>query len=260
MRRTSSGAAWVAASYLAAACSGIRLADVKAPRPVPANECLVIGFLGGRDRWDDDTKGVRQVALELRRLGFFAETFENQSRDVARDLVREALDSNSNGHLDERETRRARLVVYGQSFGGAAVIKFAKELDELGVPLELTIQIDSVGQDDGLVPANVRHAANLFQNDGWFIRGENPLRAVDHPETRILGNWRFDYSEPPGSEISLAGVPWWKLAFRIPHARMDRDPRVWSFVRRLIPAACTGASFEGIAPTSSPSSCCRRTP
>jgi hypothetical protein len=140
------------------------------------------------------------------------------------------------------------------------VVKFARELHALGVPLELTIQIDSVGREDGLVPGNVRHAANLFQSDGWFIRGENPVRAVDAAETRVIGNWRFDYSEPPGSEISLADVPWWKLAFRIPHARMDRDRRVWSQVQRLIEAACTGGSLEGIEPTSSPSSCCTRTP
>lgn len=260
MRRRSWSTA-VAAAYLTSACSGIRLADVGTPRPIPADRCLVIGFLGGRDRWDDETKGVRQIALELRRRGFFAETFENRSRDVAAGLVVEALDSDRDGRLDRTEARRARLVVYGQSFGGAAVVKFARELEELGVPLELTIQIDSVGRDDGLVPRNVRHAANLFQADGWFIRGEHPVQAVEGGETGILGNWRFHYSVPPGSEISLGDVPWWKLAFRIPHARMDRDPRVWSLVRRLAEAACTRKSLEGIEPTSpSPSSCCRRTP
>ena len=121
MRRRSWGAA-AAAACLAAACSGIRLADVETPRPIPANECLVIGFLGGRDRWDDDTKGVRQIALELRHRGFFAETFGNKSRDVARDLVMEALDLDGNDRLDEREAQGVRLVVYGQSFGGAAVV------------------------------------------------------------------------------------------------------------------------------------------
>ncbi|MGH9337646.1 MAG: hypothetical protein ACRD21_28175, partial [Vicinamibacteria bacterium] len=184
---------------------------MQTPRPIPRGACLVIGFLGGRDAWDDETKGVRRLALDLRRTGIFAETFENRRRQVAVELAREALDGEGNAR---------RLVVYGQSFGGAAVVKFARELQ---APIDLTIQIDSVGKDDGVLPGNVRSAANLYQANGWFIEGEHPIVASDPAKTRILGNWRFDYSKPPGSDISLADVPWWKLAFRIPHARMDRD-------------------------------------
>jgi len=219
---------------LASACSGIRMEDIQTPRPLPDRSCLVVGFLGGRDAWDDETKGVRKLALELHRLGFFAETFENRSREVALELVRQA--------------GSGRLVLYGQSFGGAAVVSFARELEELAIPVDLTVQIDSVGRDDGTLPANVRNAANLYQTDGWFLDGENPIRASDPSRTRILGNWRFDYSRPPGSEISLADVPWWKLAFRIPHAKMDRDPEVWDLTRRLLEAACAGAEVGGIKP------------
>ena len=217
------------ALLVASGCGGIRIEDVQTPRTIPEDSCLVVGFLGGRDAWDDETKGVRQVALELRRRGFFAETFENRSRDVALELVRQA--------------RTDRIVLYGQSFGGAAVVRFARDLEELAIPVELTLQIDSVGREDSALPPNVRNAANLFQTDGWFLDGEHPIRASDPSRTRILGNWRFDYSRPPGSEISLADVPWWKLAFRIPHARMDRDPEVWRFSRRLIEAACTGGDI-----------------
>jgi hypothetical protein len=220
---------------LSSGCSGIRMEDIQAVRPLPEGSCLVVGFLGGRDRWDDETKGVRQVALELRRLGFFAETFENRSLDVALELVRLA--------------RTRRLVLYGQSYGGAAVARFARELEELAVGVELTVQIDSVGRNDGVIPPNVRNAANLYQTDGWFLDGEHPIRASEPSRTRVLGNWRFDYSRPPGSEIPIEDVPWWKLAFRIPHAKMDRDPEVWGFTRRLLEAACVGAELDGINPT-----------
>ncbi len=223
------------AILIASGCAGIRVEDVTTPTPLPEGSCLVVGFLGGRDAWDDETKGVRQLALELRRRGFFAETFENRSRDIALELVRQA--------------RAIRLVLYGQSFGGAAVAHFARELEELAISVELTVQIDSVGRDDGSVPPNVRNAANLYQTDGWFLDGEHPIRASDPTRTRILGNWPFDYSRPPGSEISLEAVPWWKLAFRIPHARMDRDAAVWDLARHLLEAACTGAELDGIGPT-----------
>jgi pimeloyl-ACP methyl ester carboxylesterase len=222
---------------VASGCAGIRVEDIQTPRPIPEGSCLVVGFLGGRDAWDDETKGVRQLALDLRSRGFFAETFENRSRVVALDLVRDAL-----AH---------KLVLYGQSFGGAAVAHFARDLEKLAVPVSLTIQIDSVGRKDGTLPPNVRNAANLFQTDGWFLDGEHPIRPSDPSSTRILGNWRFDYSRPPGREISLADVPWWKLAFRIPHTRMDRDPAVWSLARRLIETACAGGEMEGIGPTRS---------
>jgi len=243
------------ALVLASGCGGgIQIVDVEIPRPVPESSCLVIGFLGGRDAWDDSSKGVRRLAVKLRSEGLLAETFENRRRSVALEVVRDALDRNGDGAIDAQEAgtvqnrqngQNVRLVVYGQSFGGAAVVKFAHQLNELGVPIELTVQVDSVGRDDALIPPNVRSAANLYQTDGWFLDGEHPIRAEDPEATRILGNWRFDYSEPPGSEISLDGVPWWKLAFRIPHARMDRDPEVWARVEKLILSACDPAGLDG---------------
>lgn len=228
---------------LAVRCGhGIRIGEVEIPRPVPRDSCLILGFVGGRVAWDDESQGVRRLALGLRSEGFSVQTFENRRRDVALELVRQALDRNGDGVLGTREARSTRLVVYGQSFGGAAVVKFARQLDEVGVPIELTVQVDSVGRNDAEIPPNVRSAANLYQTDGWFLDGEHPIRAEDPEATEILGNWRFDYSEPPGSEISLSSVPFWKLAFRIPHARMDRDPRVWTKVKELIVRACDPSS------------------
>jgi hypothetical protein len=215
------------------ACGGIRLQDVVSRPPLPDGACVVVGFLGGRDRWNDESKGVRRLALDLRdhEKNVFAETFENRRRDVAEEFVRQTF--------GER-TSRLRLVVYGQSFGGAAVTKLARSLASRSIPVALTVQIDSVGKDDGRVPSNVRFALNLYQSDGWFIRGEAPLKAEDPEKTVILENRRFHYHEPPGSEIEIDDVPWWKLVFRIPHTRMDRDARVWDLAARAIRAACAG--------------------
>ena len=47
------------------------------------------------------------------------------------------------------------LVMYGQSFGGAAVVKLARQLQAMSLPVLLTIQIDSVGRDDSVIPQNV---------------------------------------------------------------------------------------------------------
>jgi hypothetical protein len=215
--------------------------DLATPAPMAERDILVIGFLGGRDRWDDDTKGVRQLALKLRAMkleGVHVETVENARRRVALDLVRRALDRNGDGALDDDERGAARVILYGQSFGGAAVVKLARELDALGVPVLLTVQIDSVGRGDGVIPPNVRRAANLYQDNGWLIRGEAPIRAEDPARTEILGNFRFDYDE---RQISLEGVPWYKSLARAAHTKMDRDPEVWAQVEKLLLDAITAA-------------------
>ncbi len=211
------------------------LQDIVTPQPAPEDACLVVGFLGGRERWDDADKSVRKVALRLRSPegSVFAETFENQRREIAESFVMAASP--------------ARLVIYGQSFGGAAVLKFARTLEAHGIPILLTIQVDSVGRGDAAVPRNVAYAANLYQSDGWFIRGEQPIHAVDPDSTTILGNWRFRYNEAPGSEVSLEGVPIWKRLFRIPHAKMGRDDAVWTGVERLIRAACGRENLRIVA-------------
>ena len=220
------------AAYVVA--RGQQYSEVATQTPLPPGDTLVIGFLGGRDSWDDDRRSVRKLALKLRELklpGVHVETFENTKRDLALRLVREAFDRNRNGQLDEDERSSARLLIYGQSFGGAAVVKFARQLERLGVPVQLTVQIDSVGRGDGLIPANVRRAANLYQDDGWIIRGEQPIRAADPERTEILGNFEFDYQ---GDKIDISHVPFWKKAFRSDHTRMEHDPAVWNRVEQLL--------------------------
>jgi hypothetical protein len=222
-----------------AGCGGVEIQDLVSKPPLPDGSCVVVGFLGGRDRWNDEDKGVGRLALRLRdsERNIFVETFENRRRNVAEEFVLQALG-------DERAQRP--LVVYGQSFGGAAVLKFARSLERLSIPIALTVQVDSVGRGDGLVPTNVRFALNLYQSDGWFIRGEQPIRSEDPGETVILGNRQFHYDRPPGSEIDVADVPWWKLDFRIPHARMDRDEQVWDLAGNAIRAACAGEDLVAV--------------
>lgn len=234
-----------AAIVLAAACGGVRLIDLATPRPVPPGTCLVVGFLGGLDAWDDDSKGVRRLALALRSPGrVYAETFENRRAGLAVEFVRRALDANGDGAVDPSEAGRARLVVYGQSLGGGAAVAFAQQLLAEGVPIELLVLVDSVGRGDGEVPPNVRRAANLFQDEGLFVAGEHPVTARDPRATRILGEWEFEYDRPPGSAIRIDDLPWHKVAFRVAHARMDRDPRVWATAEGLIQTACEGGPDE----------------
>lgn len=215
-------------------CSPQRYHDFTIRTPMPENHFLILGFQGGRESWDDKRPGVARLAEKLRSLGrsdLYVEVVENQRRDIALQLVKSALDSDQNGQLSEGERRTPRVVLYGMSFGGAAVIKMARQLQQIGIPVLLTVQVDSVGRNDAVVPANVRCAANLYQRNGKIIRGEPMIVAESPHQTVILGNFQYDYRE---KQIDTSAVPWHKKIFREDHARMDRDPDVWQRVEELI--------------------------
>ena len=121
---------------------GQRYQDFTTPTPLKEGDVLIVGFMGGRESWDNGRRGVRKLALKLRAMnlpGVHVETVENKKRRLALELIRNAFDRDRDGRLDERERPAARLVVYGQSFGGAAVVKLARQLKELGVPVLLTV-------------------------------------------------------------------------------------------------------------------------
>ena len=204
------------------------------PTPLRDQETLILGFMGGRDSWQNTEVGVGRMAQRMRdhRVpGLHVETVENRKRDLAVRLVRESLDLDGDGRLQKAESSNARIIIYGQSFGGAAVVKFARQLHALRIPVLLTVQVDSVGLNDSEIPPNVMRAANLYQDNGWLIRGEAPIRARNPERTEILGNFRFDYD---GSNIDLSHLPWYKTIGRVAHARMARDPGVWRKVEELI--------------------------
>ncbi len=202
--------------------------------PLNDGHILVLGFMGGREPWDNDQRNVRKLALKLRALNLphiHIETVENKKRDLAVQLIHNAFDRNRDGRLDEQECATTRLIIYGQSFGGAAVVKLAHQLKQLGIPILLTVQVDSVGRGDNIIPANVSRAANLFQSNGIFIKGEKAIRAEDTSKTAILTNYQFDYRN---KKIDLSEVSWTKKIFRVAHTKMEYDPEVWAKVEELI--------------------------
>ncbi len=226
---------------------GQRYQTFSTPTPLLPGETLVIGIHGGRNRWDDARRSIRRVALQLRNRnlpGVHVETVENNRRSIALELVRNAFDRNRDGKLDPGEAASARVVLYGQSLGGAAVVKLARELKALGVPVLLTVQIDSVGFNDSHLPDNVRAAANLYEDSGWLIHGEPKIRADDPSRTAVLGNIRFNYRM---KQIDLSDLPWYRKAFRVDHIRVEHDPDVWAKVEELLLAELHKPAFSLLA-------------
>lgn len=204
------------------------------PAAATQQQVLVLGFMGGRDRHDDERVGVGRFATKLREMGLpcvRVATIENTRREQALKMVLRALDRNGDGQIDSHERESTRLILYGQSFGGAAVVKFARQLKAAGIRVLLTVQVDAVGVDDQLIPSNVAEAASLFQRNGIFIHGPKRITAENPRTTEILGNFRFDYRNNP---IDISDLAWYKKILREDHSRMDRDPAVWNKVQDLI--------------------------
>jgi len=201
---------------------------VASPRPY-----LVLGFVGGIVKHDDPIRSEYKVAEHIRAdytSGIHVETFENRRREDAHKLLIQMLDADHDGILSDEEKRDARIILYGHSWGGAAVVKLARELDGEGVPVLLTVQVDSVGQHDDIIPTNVMRAANFYQPSG-FIHGQSKIRAADASRTEILGNFRFDYK---GKSPGCSEFPWYERVFLKTHTKIACDPHVWSQVEALI--------------------------
>jgi len=215
-----------------------RLADLAVPTPIPPGSTLVIGFLGGYERWNDEHRSVRRLVLKLRsRDGIFAESISNRNQRVALDLIHRALDTNGDGKLDAAERVRARVILFGQSWGGGATLNIARELDRLEVPVLLTVQVDSVGMRDQIVPANVRAAVNFYQHDPFTIVGRSEIRAADSSRTAILGNFQETYmwrAVDPADAANSSNSSWTRSTFGGSHARMELDPAIWNRVERYI--------------------------
>ena len=217
--------------------------------PLKSDQTLVLGFLGGIERWDDESRGVRQLAMKLEAMNLpkvHVETFENGERDLAIKFIQNALDYNQNGFLEDWERDSARLILYGHSLGGAAVVKVADDLKKMGVPVLLTVQIDSVGllYDDHIIPSNVKHAANLFQNDGWILQGEDKIEPENPNKTRVIANIKFDYRN---KNVDISSLSWERKLFSIPHVKMEADPEVWAMVKKMILSEIVNGSPQILA-------------
>jgi hypothetical protein len=208
----------------------------------PKPPVIVIGFVGGFISHDNLIHGGVQLAARLRRdypSGVYVKVFENRRGEAAHGEILRLLDVNHDGKLSDEEKQNARIIIYGYSWGGSEAVTLARKLQRNGIPVLLTIQVDSVekfGENDALIPPNVAQAANFYQPNG-IIHGRPQIRAADPSRTQIIGNYRFDYNSNP---VHCAGYPWFAIAFEYSHIEIECDPsvlnRVESLIRSKLPA------------------------
>jgi pimeloyl-ACP methyl ester carboxylesterase len=212
---------------------------------------ILVGFAGGFVRHNNPHHGPVQLAQRLRREappGTYVEVFENRRRKRAYKTVLRLLDSNHDGNLSDDEKTQARVILFGHSWGASAVVLLARELNHVGVPVLLTVQVDSVAkpwQRDEVIPDNVTAAVNFYQAHG-LIHGRSQIKAEDESKTQILGNYRFDYREHP---VKCEGTSWFDRTFTPGHMQSQCDPQIWNrvdnLVRERIEPSSSVASIQG---------------
>jgi hypothetical protein len=210
-------------------------AEPAQPKTAPV---IVIGFVGGFVKHDNAVHSEVQLAARLQQdyhSGVQVEVFENHRREEAHQQILKSLDINKDGSLSAEEKQQARIIIYGHSWGASETVTLARELEKDGIPVLLTIQVDSISkshQNDWTIPANVSQAANFYQADG-LLRGRPEIRPADRTHTQIIGNFRFDYKVLP---VSCPLYPWFDLIFMKSHVEIECDSRVWNQIESLIRA------------------------
>ncbi len=191
-----------------------------------ATSNIVIGFVGGFVSHDNPHHGPVQLAQRIRQTvpkGTYVRVFENRHRRSAYDVILNLLDTDRDGILSPEEKAQARIVLFGHSWGAAAAVLLARDLGREGVPVLLTVQVDSVVkpfQNDSIIPDNVVEAINFFQTQG-IIHGRRQITAADPSRTADPGKLPHGLQENPSRVPAslLVGAnphPW-------PHAERMRS-------------------------------------
>jgi hypothetical protein len=241
-------------AFLSATCIGLATlarddsaASTSVDKEGANSPVIVVGFVGGFVAHDNAVHSPVQIAAHLRNAhasGVYVEVFENRRREKAHQEILKLLDTNKDGKLSDEEKKKARVIIYGMSWGGSETVSLAKELEQEQIPVLLTVQVDSVakiGQKDEIIPGNVSEAANFYQTDG-LLHGQTKIRAADEKHTRILGNFKFEYKT---KEINCDKYPWYDRFFTKYHTEIECDSAVWSQVESLIVSKLPQAADAG---------------
>ncbi len=169
---------------------------------------MVIGFVGGFVKHDARAHSTVQVVEHLRneyREGVYVQSFANRHRGQAYKEIVRRLDGDNDGTLSAEEKHKARIVIFGHSWGASETVTLARKLERDGIPVLLTIQVDSVakiGQNDAVIPANVGQA-DQFLPAGW-----NRARAAPDSGCRSCthGNPGKFSLRLPGESHQLRGI------------------------------------------------------
>ncbi len=75
------------------------------------------------------------------------------------------------------------IILVGHSLGANEQIKVARNLDKVGIPVDLLVTVDAVSQT--IIPPNVKHAMNFYKSGYVPMFSGLKIRAVNPAKTKI---------------------------------------------------------------------------
>jgi hypothetical protein len=172
----------------------------------PTCKIIYVGFVGAMETSNHQHSGVVQIRDTLRGADFpdiCADSFMPIFWTSGRDWILTHFPSHP-GVLTPSELENApRVIMVGHSTGGWAMLSVARELRDKNIPVELTVQIDSVGFTDYTVPKNVTSSAIFHAWDALMLMTTKHIHLEDPAHTRVIADILVKHA----SHISITRDP-----------------------------------------------------
>ncbi|MGL5743107.1 MAG: hypothetical protein ACRCXC_11515 [Legionella sp.] len=114
------------------------------------------------------------------------------------------------------------MILVGHSLGANEQIKVARNLNKMGIPVDLLVTVDAVSQT--IVPPNVKHAMNFYKSGFVPMFSGLRLRAVDPEKTRI-------------DNINVTTIK----GIEVNHFTIDKDPIVQAMIMEEVKKVLSNA-------------------
>lgn len=152
---------------------------------------VYLGFVGALEPAGNKNSGVVQLRDVLKGPRFSdvcAKVYSPYVWTDGRDWLLSHFPIHA-GPLTKAELEEApKVVLVGHSMGGWAMLSVARELRTREIPVELTVQVDSVGISDYTIPRNVKAGAIFHANDVLMFLTTKTVRLEDPTKTRLVAN------------------------------------------------------------------------
>jgi hypothetical protein len=179
-------------------------------------QIIYLGFVGALEPGSNKYSGVVQIRKTLQGRDFSdicAKSFSPYVWTKGRDWLMKHFPSHP-GVLTPAELDAApKVILVGHSMGGWAMMSVARELRDRDIPVELTIQMDSVGITDITIPRNVKSAAIFHARDMLMFITTKHVRREDPNYTEVV------------ADITVDGAG---------HQSITRDPRIRELVLKTV--------------------------
>lgn len=203
---------------------------------VPTCSIVYAGFVGAMETSNHKHSGVVEIRDTLRGPGYAdvcAESFIPISWTSGRDWILTHFPAHAGPLTAEEIAVAPRVILVGHSTGGWAMFSVARELRDKAIPVELTVQVDSVGITDSTVPRNVKTCAIFHAWDVLMFMTTKKIRMEDPLHTKLLANILVKHAS---------------------HLSITRDPRIREFVLNAVAEARVEMASRPAVPAVEPGS------